>query len=56
MKRIDIIVIANAVLWAGAIFAAGILGAPPVLSAVLLPTLATCSLITLTERRRGCWL
>ena len=44
----------NAILWAGAIFASAILGAPPILSAVLLPTLAGCALITLAERNSRC--
>ena len=52
MNRMQII--SNAVLWAGAIFASAILGAPPILSAVLLPTLAACALITLAERRTRC--
>jgi hypothetical protein len=37
--------IANAILWASAIIASAIVGAPAVLSAILLPTLATCALI-----------
>ncbi len=47
-------IVSNAVLWAGAIFASAILGAPPILSAVLLPTLAACALITLSERKTRC--
>jgi len=50
MNRIPFI--AQAVLWAAAIFASAILGAPAILSTVLLPTLAACALITLGERRR----
>ena len=39
--------IANAILWASAIVASAIVGAPTVLSIILLPTLATCSLIVM---------
>ncbi|HEX5122859.1 MAG TPA: hypothetical protein VFV97_06400 [Rhodanobacteraceae bacterium] len=48
------LMISNAVLWAGAIFASAILGGPPILTAVLLPTLAACALITIGERGRRC--
>jgi hypothetical protein len=48
------LMISNAVLWAGAIFASAILGGPPILTAVLLPTLAACALITIGERNRRC--
>lgn len=48
------LIVSNAVLWAGAIFASAILGAPPILTAVLLPALAACALITLAERDRRC--
>ena len=48
------LMISNAVLWAGAIFAAAILGAPTILTAVLLPTLAACALITIGGRNQGC--
>lgn len=37
--------ISNAVLWAAAIIASAIVGAPAVLSTILLPSLATCSLL-----------
>lgn len=37
--------IANAILWASAIIASAILDAPNTLSLILLPSLATCSLI-----------
>ncbi len=37
--------ITNAFLWAAAIIASAIVGAPAVLSAVLLPGLASCSLL-----------
>lgn len=43
--------IANGILWAAAILATAIVGAPPVLSVILLPTLATCSFLTLAGRR-----
>ncbi|HEY6985697.1 MAG TPA: hypothetical protein VH375_06430 [Rhodanobacteraceae bacterium] len=46
--------VAQAVLWAAAIFASAILDAPPVLSGVLLPALAASALISLRERRRHC--
>ncbi len=39
--------IANAILWASAIVASAIVGAPTVLSIILLPTLATCSLVVM---------
>ena len=39
--------VANAVLWASAIVASAIVGAPTVLSIILLPSLATCSLIVM---------
>jgi hypothetical protein len=37
--------IANAILWASAIIAAAVLRAPTVLTLVLLPSLAACSLL-----------
>ncbi len=37
--------IANAILWASAIVASAILGAPAALTLVLLPSLATCALL-----------
>lgn len=37
--------VTNAILWASAIIASAIVDAPIVLSAVLLPTLAVCSLL-----------
>lgn len=52
MNRMPII--SNAVLWAGAILASAILGGPPILMAVLLPTLAACALITIAERNPRC--
>jgi hypothetical protein len=52
MKRMPFV--SNAILWAGAIFASAILGGPPILTAVLLPTLAACALITLAERNARC--
>jgi len=48
------LIVSNAILWAGAIFASAILGAPPILTAVFLPTLAACALITLAERNARC--
>jgi hypothetical protein len=48
------LILSNAVLWAGAIFASAILGGPPILTAVLLPTLAACALITISERNSRC--
>ncbi|MFZ6816334.1 hypothetical protein ACO0K3_17815 [Undibacterium sp. Rencai35W] len=47
MNRQSLII--NSVLWAGAIIASSIVGAPSLLSTVLLPALAIMSLI-LTER------
>jgi hypothetical protein len=38
--------IANAVLWAAAILSAALLDAPPMLTAILLPTLAVCAILT----------
>jgi len=52
MNRMQLV--SQAVLWAAAIFASAILGAPGILSAVLLPTLATCALISLSEQNRRC--
>jgi hypothetical protein len=37
--------ISNALLWASAIIASAIVGAPTVLSTILLPALATCALL-----------
>lgn len=37
--------ISNAILWAAAIIASAIVGAPVVLSALLLPVLASCALL-----------
>jgi hypothetical protein len=37
--------IANGILWAAAILASALLGAPRVLSIILLPALAVCSLV-----------
>jgi hypothetical protein len=37
--------IANAILWAGAIGASAILGAPTFLTLVVLPSLASCALV-----------
>lgn len=46
--------IANALLWAIAMIASAIVGAPTFLSAGLLPVLATTSLLLLRAPRRGC--
>jgi hypothetical protein len=43
-------VLANAMLWAAAIVAAAILGAPGFLSLILLPLLATLSVVTFGPR------
>ena len=43
---------ANAILWAAAIVAAAILGAPAALTFVLLPSLAVVSLLVLRRGRR----
>ena len=48
------LIVSNGVLWAAAIIASALLGAPPILSTILLPTLAVCALTTLSERRRRC--
>ena len=45
--------ISNAVLWAAAILASAIVGAPPVLSALLLPGLAACSFLVTGPRFRA---
>lgn len=42
--------ITNAFLWAAAIIASAIVGAPAVLSGVLLPVLASCSLLVLWSK------
>lgn len=41
--------LANAVLWAAAILSAALLGAPQMLTVILLPTLAACALISNRE-------
>ncbi len=46
------VVIANSILWAAAIVASAILHAPTFLTLVLLPSLATCSLILARRRSR----
>ncbi len=45
-------VLTNAILWAAAIVAAAILGAPGVLSWLLLPSLATMSLLLVRPEAR----
>jgi len=45
--------IANAILWASAIIASAIVDAPVVLSAILLPTLATCALILTRDKSKA---
>lgn len=47
------ILIANALLWAAALVAAASVGAPTVLTLILLPTLASVSLIISTAKRRA---
>ncbi len=42
--------ITNAVLWAAAIIAAAIVGAPAILTTVLLPALWACSFVVAGER------
>lgn len=44
--------IANAILWAAAIIAAAIVGAPPFFSAVLLPGLAASALVATWPKSR----
>jgi hypothetical protein len=44
--------ISNAILWAAAIIASAIVGAPPVFSAILLPALAACSLLVTRPKSR----
>ena len=44
--------IANAVLWAAAIVASAVVGAPSVLSTILLPALAVCSLLLTRPKSR----
>jgi len=46
--------IANAILWAAAILASALVGAPSVLSVLLLPTLALASLLFMGPRYRKC--
>jgi len=43
-------IITNSILWAAAIFAAAIVGAPSILTAVLLPSLWACSFIVAPRR------
>jgi hypothetical protein len=44
--------VTNAILWGAAIVASAIVGAPPVLSGILLPALAACALVA-TRRAPG---
>jgi len=44
--------IANAMLWAAAIVATAVVGAPEVLSVALLPTLAACALLVTRSKSR----
>jgi hypothetical protein len=46
-------IIANSILWATAIIAAALLGAPTTLSIILLPSLAGCSLLAALPRAAG---
>lgn len=46
-------VIINAVLWASAIIASAIVGAPAVLTAVLLPALATSALLIAGQKSQS---
>jgi hypothetical protein len=45
--------IVNAVLWATAIVTAALAGAPAYLSAIVLPILASASLLVVSRRRRA---
>ncbi len=45
-------IIANAILWAAAIIVSASVGAPAVLSIIVLPTLAVASLLNATRRVR----
>ena len=45
--------VSNAILWAAAILASAIVGAPPVFSTVLLPALATSALLATRPRPRA---
>jgi hypothetical protein len=44
--------ISNAILWAAAILASAIVGAPPIFSTVLLPSLAVSALLATRPRSR----
>lgn len=44
--------IGNAILWAAAIIASALLGAPPVFTTILLPSLATCALLITRPQSR----
>ena len=46
--------VANAVLWAAAILASAVMGAPPFFSLILLPTLATLALLNSTRAVSRC--
>ena len=46
-------IIANSILWAAAIIASAILGAPVSLTTVLLPSLAACSLLAARSHAAG---
>jgi hypothetical protein len=45
--------LSNAILWAAAILASAIAGAPPFFSVVLLPTLATAALLVTRPQARA---
>jgi hypothetical protein len=45
-------ILANGVLWAAAIIASAVVGAPTFLSAVLLPALAAASMLVMASQRR----
>ena len=45
--------ISNAILWAAAILASALVGAPPFFSAVLLPSLATTALLVTWPKSRA---
>lgn len=45
--------ISNAILWAAAIIASAIVGTPVILSAVLLPALASCSLLVIWNKPKS---
>lgn len=48
------LVVSNAIVWAAAIIASALVGAPPLFSVILLPTLAVATLLDSGSRSVAC--